>query len=178
MKIAIRYPQRHKVFKHSLDINFEARVSDFGLAKLAQDANTHVTTRVVGTFGEESLVEWARPLLAHALEKLEFDQLADPRLEKNYVVPEMFQMIEAAAACVRHSAAKRPGMGQIMRAFENMSTSDLTNGMKVGESTIYNSAEQSAEIRLFQGWHLVVQILVCIFSQGTQHSGESAEDKV
>lgn len=27
------------------------QVSDFGLAKLALDANTHITTRVMGTFG-------------------------------------------------------------------------------------------------------------------------------
>ena len=27
------------------------QVADFGLAKLAMDANTHVTTRVMGTFG-------------------------------------------------------------------------------------------------------------------------------
>ncbi|KAG5603725.1 hypothetical protein H5410_025217, partial [Solanum commersonii] len=213
----------HRDIKSSnilLDINFEARVSDFGLAKLAQDAKTHVTTRVVGTFGymapeyassgklteksdiysfgvvllelitgrkpvdtsqplgDESLVEWARPLLSHALEKLEFDQLADPRLERNYVVPEMFQLIEAAAACVRHSAAKRPGMGQIMRAFDNMSASDLTNGMKVGESTIYNSAEQSAEIRLFRRMAFgSPDFSSDFFSQGTQHSGESAEDR-
>lgn len=37
-----------------------------------------------------------------------------------------------------------------MRAFDSMATSDLTNGMKVGESEIFNSAQQSAEIRLFQ----------------------------
>lgn len=55
----------------------------------------------------------ARPLLSHALEKEEFDKLEDPRLEKNYVANEMFQMTEVAAACVRHSAAKRPGMGQV-----------------------------------------------------------------
>lgn len=30
---------------------FFLQVSDFGLAKLALDANTHVTTRVMGTFG-------------------------------------------------------------------------------------------------------------------------------
>lgn len=34
-----------------LDNNFEAQVSDFGLAKLTLDTNTHVTTRVMGTFG-------------------------------------------------------------------------------------------------------------------------------
>ncbi|CAN0866810.1 Proline-rich receptor-like protein kinase PERK5 [Linum grandiflorum] len=34
-----------------LDFNFDAKVADFGLAKLSQDNNTHVSTRVMGTFG-------------------------------------------------------------------------------------------------------------------------------
>ncbi|KFK36030.1 hypothetical protein AALP_AA4G068600 [Arabis alpina] len=34
-----------------IDLNFEAKVADFGLAKLSQDNNTHVSTRVMGTFG-------------------------------------------------------------------------------------------------------------------------------
>ncbi|CAH1413956.1 unnamed protein product [Lactuca virosa] len=184
----------HRDIKSSnilLDKNFEARVSDFGLAKLAADLGTHITTRVMGTFGymapeyassgklteksdvysfgvvllelitgrkpvdasqplgDESLVEWARPLLSHALETEDFEVLVDPKLGTNYVAKEMFHMIEAAAACVRHSAAKRPRMGQIVRAFESMETEDLSNGMRVGESEIFNSAQQSAEIRLF-----------------------------
>ncbi|XP_057478614.1 proline-rich receptor-like protein kinase PERK9 [Actinidia eriantha] len=175
-----------------LDNNFEARVSDFGLAKLAFDVNSHITTRVMGTFGymapeyassgklteksdvfsfgvvllelitgrksvdpsqplgDESLVEWARPLLNQALDTEEFEGLVDPRLEKNYVDSEMVQMLEVAAACVRHSAAKRPQMGQVVRAFDSMSVSDITNGMRVGESEICNSALQSAEIRWFE----------------------------
>ncbi|KAH9330436.1 hypothetical protein KI387_002544, partial [Taxus chinensis] len=137
-----------------LDDRFEAQVSDFGLAKLALDAHTHVTTRVMGTFGymapeyassgkltqrsdvfsfgvvllelvtgrkpvdtsqplgDESLVEWGRPLLSHALEEGNFEALVDPRLENNFNQVEMFRMIEAAAACVRHSAQRRPRMGQ------------------------------------------------------------------
>ncbi|XVE91340.1 hypothetical protein REPUB_Repub01dG0001400 [Reevesia pubescens] len=185
----------HRDIKSSnilLDNNFEAQVSDFGLAKLAQDANTHVTTRVMGTFGymapeyassgklteksdvfsfgvvllelitgqkpvdtsqalgDESLVEWARPLLSHALDSEDFVGLADPKLGRNYVESEMFRMIEAAAACVRHSAAKRPRMGQVVRAVDNLATSDLTNGMRVGESEVFNSAQQSEEIRWFR----------------------------
>ncbi|XP_060196965.1 proline-rich receptor-like protein kinase PERK9 [Lycium barbarum] len=211
----------HRDIKSSnilLDNYFDARVADFGLAKLAQDAKSHVTTRVMGTFGymapeyassgklteksdvfsfgvvllelitgrkpvdtsqplgEESLVEWARPLLGDALEKEEFDQLTDPRLEKNYVDSEMFRMIEVAAACVRHSAAKRPRMGQIMRAFDSMLMSDLTNGMKVGESAIYNPAEQSAQIRMFRRMAFASQDLTSDFSsQGTHYSRELAE---
>ncbi|KAG6759697.1 hypothetical protein POTOM_036182 [Populus tomentosa] len=185
----------HRDIKSSnilLDNNYEAKVSDFGLAKLALDSNTHVTTRVMGTFGymapeyassgklteksdvfsygvvllelitgrkpvdasqpmgEESLVEWARPLLNHALENEELESLADPRLENNYIESEMFRMIEAAAACVRHSASKRPRMGQVVRAFDTLATADLTNGMRVGESELFNSAQQSEEIRLFR----------------------------
>ena len=37
-----------------------------------------------------------------------------------------------------------------MRAFESLESEDLSNGMKVGQSEIYNSAQQSAEIRLFR----------------------------
>ncbi|KAG2294473.1 hypothetical protein Bca52824_041142 [Brassica carinata] len=34
-----------------LDETFEAKVADFGLAKLSQDNATHVSTRIMGTFG-------------------------------------------------------------------------------------------------------------------------------
>ncbi|GJZ41680.1 hypothetical protein Tco_0588566 [Tanacetum coccineum] len=66
--------------------------------------------------------------------------LVDPRLGTNFVASEMFRMIEAAVACVRHSATKRPRMGQILRAFESLEAKDPSNGIKVGQSEIYNSA--------------------------------------
>lgn len=56
-------------------------------------------------------------MLSHALDTEEFEGLADPRLEMNYIDSEMFRMIEAAAACVRHSATKRPGMGQVLHRY-------------------------------------------------------------
>ncbi|XP_042467568.1 proline-rich receptor-like protein kinase PERK13 [Zingiber officinale] len=174
-----------------LDESFEAQVADFGLAKLANDTSTHVSTRVMGTFGylapeyassgkltdrsdvysfgvvllelitgrkpvdislplgDESLVEWARPRLIHALESGELETLVDPKLGNNFSKSDMLCMIEAAAACVRHSAPKRPRMVQVLRALDSDGNmADLSNGVKFGQSIVYDSAQyQSADIQ-------------------------------
>lgn len=67
----------------------------------------------------------ARPLLAQAIETQSFGDLIDSRLENNFIEGEMFRMIEAAAACVRHSASKRPKMSQVNFHFNSL-TSYLT----------------------------------------------------
>ncbi|KAK8485813.1 hypothetical protein V6N11_012842 [Hibiscus sabdariffa] len=174
-----------------LEDDFEAQVADFGLARLNDTSQTHVSTRVMGTFGylapeyassgkltdrsdvfsfgvvllelitgrksvdptqplgDESLVEWARPRLIQALESGDCSELIDPRLEKHYVESEVLMMIEAAAACVRHSAAKRPRMALVVRALD-FDGSDLSNGVKVGESVTFDSGKYSDEISLFR----------------------------
>jgi len=176
-----------------LDDAFEAKVADFGLAKLTNDSLTHISTRVMGTFGymapeyaqsgkltdrsdvfsfgvvllelitgrkpvdasqplgEESLVEWARLLLVDALETDDFREVADPALECRFSKTEMRRMVEAAAACVRHSAAKRPRMVQVWRSLDvDECSSDLTNGVKLGQSMAYDSGRYSADIELFR----------------------------
>ncbi|XP_075508974.1 proline-rich receptor-like protein kinase PERK15 [Primulina tabacum] len=165
-----------------LDFNFEAKVADFGLAKFSSDANTHVSTRVMGTFGylapeyassgklteksdvfsfgvmllelitgrrpvdtsqsfmDDSLVDWARPLLTRALEDGNFDALIDQRLQRNYNQNEMARIVACAAACVRHSAKRRLRMSQVVRALEgDLSLSDLNEGIKPGHSSMYSS---------------------------------------
>ncbi|CAM8917923.1 unnamed protein product [Rhodiola kirilowii] len=169
-----------------LDFNFEAKVADFGLAKNTSDVNTHVSTRVMGTFGylapeyaasgklseksdvfsfgvmllelitgkrpinttntymDDSLVDWARPVLTQALEEGNYDALVDPKLQKNYDQNEMARMVACAAACVRHSARRRPKMSQVVRSLEgNASLSDLNEGIKPGHSTVYSSYEST-----------------------------------
>ncbi|XP_074280960.1 proline-rich receptor-like protein kinase PERK15 isoform X2 [Silene latifolia] len=165
---------------------FEAMVADFGLAKFTSDANTHVSTRVMGTFGylapeyaasgkltdksdvfsfgvmllelitgrrpvdpaytymDDSLVDWARPLLARSLEENNFDALVDPRLQDNYNPSEMARMVASASACVRHSARRRPPMSKVVRALEGeVSLSDLSEGVRPGHSSVYNSQGSS-----------------------------------
>ncbi|KZV29632.1 protein RNase P 1, chloroplastic/mitochondrial-like [Dorcoceras hygrometricum] len=165
-----------------LDFNFEAKVADFGLAKFSSDANTHVSTRVMGTFGylapeyassgklteksdvfsfgvmllelitgrrpvdtsqsfmDDSLVDWARPVLTRALDDGNFDTLVDPRLQIDYHQNEMARVVACAAACVRHSARRRPRMSQVVRALEgDVSLSDLNEGIRPGHSSAYGS---------------------------------------
>ncbi|CAK9152423.1 unnamed protein product [Ilex paraguariensis] len=165
-----------------LDNNCEAMVADFGLAKLSSDNYTHVSTRVMGTFGylapeyassgklteksdvfsfgvmllelitgrrpvdptskfmEDSLVDWARPLLTKALEDGNFDELVDPRLEGNFNHNEMARMVACASASICHSARRRSKMSQIVRALDgDSSLDDLNEVVKPGQSTAFNA---------------------------------------
>ncbi|KAG1342764.1 putative Proline-rich receptor-like protein kinase PERK8 [Cocos nucifera] len=183
----------HRDIKSSnilLDNNFEAQVSDFGLArylapeyassgKLTEKSDVYsfgvvLLELITGRkpvdssqpLGDESLVEWARPLLSHALETGEFEELPDPRLENNYNQSEMFRMIEAAAACVRHSAAMRPRMSKVVRVLDSLADIDLSNGVKPGQSEMFN-APQSSEIRLFRRMAFGSQDYSTDFSQNS-----------
>jgi len=119
--------------------------------------------------------------LSEAVDKEDFEILVDSRLGKNYDRNEMFRMIEAAAACVRHSSVKRPRMSQVIlcrsacrhifvvilkmlsvyglhiaasqvvRALDSLDEfTDLNNGMKPGQSSVFDSRQQSAQIRMFR----------------------------
>ncbi|KAG6653260.1 proline-rich receptor-like protein kinase PERK7 [Carya illinoinensis] len=174
-----------------LDHSFEAKVADFGLAKLNQDNFTHVSTRVMGTFGylapeyassgklteksdvfsfgvmllelitgrrpvdpsgdfEDSLVDWARPLCARAIEEGNYDKLVDPRLDNNYAPHEMARMVACAGASVRHSARRRPKMSQIVRALEgDVSLDDLNEVMKPGQSSNFGSSSSEYDASLY-----------------------------
>ncbi|RZC68351.1 hypothetical protein C5167_031606 [Papaver somniferum] len=98
---------------------------------------------------DESLVEWVRPLIASAIETGDFSELVDSRLENRYVESEMFKMAETAAACVRHSATKRPRMVQVLRALDtDGDMPDINNGVKVGQSTIFEANSDLQKFRM------------------------------
>ncbi|CAL0314443.1 unnamed protein product [Lupinus luteus] len=203
-----------------IDDSFEAKVADFGLAKLTSDNNTHVSTRVMGTFGylapeyassgklteksdvfsfgvmllelisgkrpvdltntmEDSLVDWARPLLTRGLEEDpgNFVELVDPFLEGNYNPHEMARMAACAAGSIRHSARKRLKMSQIVRTLEgDVSLDDLKEGMIKTGTTNVTSSSGEIPYDTMQYNHDIQQFRKAVFSSevGTS-SGSSSE---
>ncbi|GMI86410.1 proline-rich extensin-like receptor kinase 4 [Hibiscus trionum] len=86
---------------------------------------------------EDTLVDWARPLLDRAVETGNHVQLVDPRLERDYDHMQMQRMVVCASASVRHSAKRRPKMSQIVRALQgDTSLDDLNEGLKPTNSSL------------------------------------------
>lgn len=146
-----------------LDSDFQARVADFGFAKLIPDGATHVTTRVKGTLGylapeyamlgkanescdvysfgilllelasgkkpleklsstvKRSINDWALPL---ACEK-KFSELADPKLEGNYVEEELKRVVLIALLCAQSQAEKRPTILEVVELLKGESKDKL-----------------------------------------------------
>ncbi|KAL3720997.1 hypothetical protein ACJRO7_005762 [Eucalyptus globulus] len=125
------------------NILLESNVFSFGVVLLELITGRRPVNRT-RTFDEDSLVDWARPLLTQALEGDKFDAIVDPKLNKDYDTEELTRMIACAAACVRHSAQHRPPMTQVVRALEgNLSLSDLKEGIMSGHSKVYKRCESS-----------------------------------
>ncbi|TKY48066.1 PTI tyrosine-protein kinase [Spatholobus suberectus] len=146
-----------------LDSDFQARVADFGFAKLIPDGATHVTTRVKGTLGylapeyamlgkanescdvysfgilllelasgkkpleklnsavKRSISDWALPL---ACEK-KLSELADPKLEGNYVEEELKRVVLIALVCAQNQPEKRPTMLEVVELLKGESKDKL-----------------------------------------------------
>ncbi|KAL3736450.1 hypothetical protein ACJRO7_025404 [Eucalyptus globulus] len=112
--------------------------SDLGLAKLGPaDRNSHVTTRVMGTYGyaapeyiatvvdcsrpsgQQNLVERARPLL-HDKRKLR--KIMDPRLKGQYPLKAATQAAKLILKCLEADPKVRPSMEEVLATLENINT--------------------------------------------------------
>ncbi|WCJ27272.1 Leucine-rich repeat transmembrane protein kinase [Euphorbia peplus] len=107
-----------------LDKDLNAKISDFGLAKLDHEENTHISTRVAGTIGymapEYALWEFICLVDLALVLKQEKNlmELVDPRLESNFNEEEVSRVIEIALLCTNPSAALRPTMSAVISMLE------------------------------------------------------------
>ncbi|CAI0449176.1 unnamed protein product [Linum tenue] len=111
----------HRDIKSSnilIDDEFNSKVSDFGLAKLLGAGESHITTRVMGTFGclwlQVNLVEWLKMMVGTR----RADEVVDPNLEVKPVTRALKRALLVALRCVDPDSEKRPKMSQVVRMLE------------------------------------------------------------
>ncbi|KAA8524029.1 hypothetical protein F0562_010540 [Nyssa sinensis] len=102
-----------------LDKNLDPKISDFGLAKLDEEDNTHISTRIAGTYYKTKedyfyLLDWAISLK----EKGDLMELVDPRLGSDFNKEEVMMMINVALLCTHVSPAVRPAMSSVVSMLE------------------------------------------------------------
>ncbi|KAK1426794.1 hypothetical protein QVD17_15474 [Tagetes erecta] len=143
-----------------LDSNYNAKLSDFGLAKDGPIGDkSHVSTRVMGTygytapeylatghltsksdvysfgvvllemisgqraidknrqFGKHSLVEWAKPYMAHKRKVL---RVIDSRLEGQYTLEAAHAVANISYRCLSIEPRFRPSMAEVVKELEKL----------------------------------------------------------
>ncbi|RDY14217.1 putative serine/threonine-protein kinase PIX13, partial [Mucuna pruriens] len=127
-----------------LDEDYNAKISDFGLAKLGPSGgDSHVTTRIIGTHGyaapeyistvllemltglraldinrsteQQNLVEWVKPSLS---DKRKLKSIMDERIEGQYPTKAALKAAQLTLKCLEHDHNKRPPMKDVLETLE------------------------------------------------------------
>ncbi|KAI9085915.1 hypothetical protein K1719_031992 [Acacia pycnantha] len=148
-----------------LDKDLNAKISDFGLAKLDEDENTHISKRIAETiFGvvvleivtEKSnssyrpkeefvyLLDWAYVLQ----EQGNLIELVNPNLVSSYSPHEAMIMLEVALICPNPSPTLRPSMSSVVDMLEGKlpTQAPVIKHRQSGQNARFNAFEiQSSE---------------------------------
>uniref|UniRef100_A0A6N2KFI7 non-specific serine/threonine protein kinase n=1 Tax=Salix viminalis TaxID=40686 RepID=A0A6N2KFI7_SALVM len=112
-----------------LDKDMNAKISDFGMAKLDDEDNTHIDTRIAGTiFGVVALeivsgmnnIKFRRDenFVLYLQKNGDIMEMVDPRLGSAFNKKEVVRMINVALLCTNQSPALRPAMSTVVSMLE------------------------------------------------------------
>ncbi|KAF2314423.1 hypothetical protein GH714_026276 [Hevea brasiliensis] len=118
-----------------LDKDLNAKISDFGLAKLDEEENTHISTRIAGTVGYMAPEYAMRGYLTDKADVYSFGvvgleiayvlqeqgnllELVDPNLGSNYSKQEAMSILNLALLCTNPSPTLRPSMSSVVSMVE------------------------------------------------------------
>uniref|UniRef100_A0A803N2Q1 non-specific serine/threonine protein kinase n=1 Tax=Chenopodium quinoa TaxID=63459 RepID=A0A803N2Q1_CHEQI len=108
-----------------LDESFEAVVGDFGLAKLLDRRDSHVTTAVRGQKTVDAgkgqaqkgiMFDWMKALY----EEKKLDVLVDRDLKGCFNADELEKMVELALRCTQANPSLRPKMSEVLKILESI----------------------------------------------------------
>ncbi|KAH0869550.1 hypothetical protein HID58_076572 [Brassica napus] len=118
-----------------LDAEFNAKLSDFGLAKAGPTGDrTHVSTQVVGTHGYAApeyvaTVDWATPYLG---DRRKLFRIMDTRLGGQYPQKGAYVAASLALQCLNPDAKLRPKMSEVLAKLDQL---ESTTTNKPGTGT-------------------------------------------
>ncbi|KAK3008788.1 hypothetical protein RJ639_014532 [Escallonia herrerae] len=155
-----------------LDKNLSPKISDFGLAKLDEEENTHISTRIAGTYGYMAPEYAMRGYLTDKAdvysfgvvaleivsgrsntsyrlvlkEKGDLMELVDLRLGSEYDKEEVMAMINVALLCTNISPAVRPAMSSVVSMLEGKAVvPEFVSEASVSSDDIANQQEMKPQ---------------------------------
>ncbi|KAG6758995.1 hypothetical protein POTOM_035458 [Populus tomentosa] len=142
-----------------LDEDFEAVVGDFGLAKLLDHRDSHVTTTVRGTVGHIApeylstgqkaldferavnqkgvMLDWVKKL--HHERKLNL--MVDKDLRGNFDRIELEEMVQVALLCTQFNPSHRPKMSEVLKMLEGDGLAEKWEASQRVETPRFRSCE-------------------------------------
>ncbi|KAL2543217.1 Protein NSP-INTERACTING KINASE 3 [Abeliophyllum distichum] len=119
-----------------LDEDFEAVVGDFGMAKLLDHRDSHVTTAVRGTIGH----------IAPGVKKLHQDGklnlMVDKDLKNNFDRVELEEIVQVALLCTQFNPSQRPKMSEALRMLEGDGLAEKWEASQAVETPRYGNPPQ------------------------------------
>ncbi|KAK1581911.1 hypothetical protein Q3G72_010130 [Acer saccharum] len=169
-----------------LDMNLNAKIYDFGLAKLDEEENTHINTRIVGTIGYMAPEYAMRGYLTDKADVYSFGvvaleiayvlqeqgnllKLVDPILGSKISKEEALGMLNIALICTNPSPTLKPSMSVVVSMLEGK--------VPVQAPIIMHSLDnQDARFKAFEILSQDSQTRVTTFSQENQSQSSMSMD--
>ncbi|CAL5391977.1 unnamed protein product [Camellia sinensis] len=101
-----------------LDDYYEAVVGDFGLAKLLDHQDSHVTTAVRGAMGHIAPEYLSIGYVKKIHQEKKLDALVNKDLKNNYDRIGLEEMVQVALLCTQYLPSHRPKMSEVVRMLE------------------------------------------------------------